>query len=44
MKKLSLSALLGLIIVMTIVTFNYEPQVESKVCRSVGCCKDKVSF
>ena len=44
MKKLSLSALLGLIVVMTIVTFNYEPQAESKVCRSLGCCKDKVSF
>ena len=42
MNKLTIGSLIGLLSIISIVAFNFEPNTKSEVCQSVGCCKSKV--
>ena len=39
MNKLTIVVLVGLVTIMSIIIFNFNPKIQSGVCKSVGCCK-----
>ena len=42
MKKLTIGSLIGLFSIISLVAFNFEPNIKSEAYQSLSCCKNKI--